>query len=54
MLLHNCENAVKAYVQLFDLLTNRQRSRLIELAKYKNELDYLANTQSVMPSNLIN
>lgn len=53
-MLHNCENAFSVYIRLFDLLTTRQRLRLIELAKYKNELDYLANTQSVMPSNLIN
>ena len=34
MLLHNCENAVEAYVQLFDLLTVRQRMRLIFIAQY--------------------
>ena len=33
-MLLNCDNAVKAYVQLFDLLTVRQRMRLIFIAQY--------------------
>lgn len=37
-----CDNAVKAYVQLFDLLTVRQRMRLIYIAQYDCAIRKLA------------
>lgn len=37
-----CENALKAYVQLQDLLTYAQRSRLLAIASYEFEIRKLA------------
>lgn len=42
-MLLNCDNAVKAYVQLFDLLTVRQRMRLLYIAGYDFEIRKLAS-----------
>lgn len=39
----NCENALKAYIQLFDLLTVRQRMRLILISGYEFEIRKLAS-----------
>lgn len=41
-MLLNCDNAVKAYVQLFELLTVRQRMRLILISGYEFEIRKLA------------
>lgn len=41
-MLLNCDNAVKAYVQLFDLLTVRQRMRLILISQYDCAIKKLA------------
>lgn len=41
-MLLTCDNAVKAYVQLFDLLTVRQRMRLIFIAQYDCTIRKLA------------
>lgn len=38
----NCENALKAYIQLHDLLTVSQRLRLIAIAAYEFEIRKLA------------
>ena len=40
-MLLNCESALKAYVQLYDLLTYAQRSRLLEIAVYVNDINKL-------------
>lgn len=42
-MLLNCDNAVKAYVQLFDLLTVRQRMRLILISGYEFEIRKLTS-----------
>lgn len=41
-MLLNCETCIPAYIQLFDLLTIRQRQRLLEIAMYVNEINKLA------------
>ena len=41
-MLLNCENALNAYVQLYDLLTFAQRSRLLRIASYEFEIRRLA------------
>lgn len=38
----NCETCISAYVKLFDLLTIRQRTRLLEIAMYVNDINKLA------------
>lgn len=38
----NCDNAMIAYVQLFDLLTVRQRMRLILISQYDYTIRKLA------------
>ena len=38
----NCENALKAYIQLFGLLTTSQRMRLILISGYEFEIRKLA------------
>ena len=38
----NCENCIPAYIKLFDLLTIRQRTRLLEIAVYVNDINKLA------------
>lgn len=40
-MLLNCDNAVKAYVQLFDLLTVRQRMRLLDVSDYVFRVRYM-------------
>lgn len=42
-MLLNCENALKAYVQLFDLLTTSQRMRLLIISGYDFEIRKLAS-----------
>lgn len=42
-MLLNCENALKAYIQLHDLLTYAQRSRLLAIASYDFEIRKLTS-----------
>lgn len=42
-MLLNCENALNAYVQLHDLLTFAQRSRLLRIAAYEFEIRKLTS-----------
>lgn len=41
-MLLNCDNALSAYVKLFDLLTIQQRMRLLYIAGYAYEIRKLA------------
>lgn len=41
-MLLNCENALKAYIELQYLLTFAQRSRLLRIASYEFEIRKLA------------
>lgn len=41
-MLLNCDNALSAYVKLFDLLTVQQRMRLILISGYAYEIRQLA------------
>lgn len=41
-MLLNCETCVTAYIKLFDLLTIRQRQRLLDIAMYVNDINKLA------------
>lgn len=42
-MLLNCDNVLQAYVQLHDLLTFAQRSRLLRIAAYEFEIRKLTS-----------